>query len=212
MLVPPRNPKVDKLVDTPMIIYAYGIIGVLQTGISYFAFYKVTVHLGLITLRTDMYEQVFDFYGVTFSDLAKSDNQYFISAPDDDFTAENGERYSVNDQKRILAIAQGSFYLSIVICQAVHVFACRTRVQSLFTHGFFANKYTNYGVVAAICMGVFVVYTPGLQYITLTFNPHSLPMLYVALIACGTILTYTELSKYWFRKYPTSVVTKWLKW
>jgi hypothetical protein len=42
MMVPPRNPKKDRLVTLPMMFYSYFQAGAIQTGICYFVHYMVT--------------------------------------------------------------------------------------------------------------------------------------------------------------------------
>jgi magnesium-transporting ATPase (P-type) len=112
--------------------------------------------------------------------------------------------YSKEDQKRILAVAQGSWYLMIVICQAVHIWTCRTTKISIFKHGLFTNSKTNVGVLVALCLGVFVVYTPGIQSIVLAYNPPSLPLLYGALVSIACLFPFTEGRKWFIRNYPES--------
>jgi magnesium-transporting ATPase (P-type) len=95
----------------------------------------------------------------------------------------------------------------IVIGQAVHIWTCRTTKISLFTHGFFTNSKTNVGVLVAVCLGIFIVYTPGIQQIVMAGNPHSLPLLYGALLSVGCFFILTEGRKYLLRNYPQ---TAWL--
>lgn len=84
----------------------------------------------------------------------------------------------------------------IVIGQAVHIWTCRTTKVSLFTHGIFTNQQTNIAVVVAVCLGILVTYTPGIQYVVSADNPHSLPLLYGALISIGIFFVVTEGRKY----------------
>jgi hypothetical protein len=42
MLVPPRNPKTDRLVTIPLMFYSYFQAGFVETGICYFVFYLVS--------------------------------------------------------------------------------------------------------------------------------------------------------------------------
>lgn len=193
---PPRNPKTDKLVTVPLMFYSYFIAGAIETGVAYFVIY-----------------QVFKFYEITFTELATSNNKYFTLTPDGPFTNNNGRVYSEGDQKRILKTVQGSWFLAVVICQAVHVWCCKTQKMSVFTHGIFStNKYMNYGVVIAVCLGIFVVYTPGIQYVTLSYNPMSIPMFFAALIAIVALFGYSELRKAFSRNYPTHWLNNILSW
>lgn len=94
----------------------------------------------------------------------------------------------------------------------MNVYCCRTRTSSIFTHGFFTNKYTNYGVVAAVCLGIIVCYTPGIQLVVSTANPHSLQIFY-AFLLCGPILFgWCEGRKWFTRTYPDHWLNKHLAW
>lgn len=84
----------------------------------------------------------------------------------------------------------------IVINQAMHVWNIRTTSVSLVEHGMFTNNYTNWGTLGAVALGCFLVYTPGVQSITLTGDPPSLLMLYGALLSCACIFGWGELRKY----------------
>ena len=55
----------------------------------------------------------------------------------------------------------GGWYLMIVCGQAAHIWVCRTTTVSIFQHGIFTNRVTNYGVVIALLLGCFVTYLPG---------------------------------------------------
>lgn len=92
--------------------------------------------------------------------------------------------------------------MMIVIGQAVHIWTCRTTKISLFQHGIFTNAKTNYAVLIALALGIIVVYTPGIQDIVMAYNPHSLPLLYGALLSAGCFLTLTEGRKWILRHYP----------
>jgi len=186
MLVPPRNPKKDTLVTLPLMFYSYFVAGFIETGICYFVFYWV-----------------FKSYHISFKDLASTKNDYFNSLPKGDFESDSGHTFTKDDQKHILAIAQGSWYLMVVIGQAVHIWTCRTIKVSLFDHGVFTNKQTNIAVVVAVCLGIIVTYTPGIQSIVLAYNPQSLPIFYGALLSVGCFFGLTEGRKYIARNYPS---------
>lgn len=55
----------------------------------------------------------------------------------------------------------GGWYLMIVCGQAAHIWVCRTTTVSIFQHGIFGNRVTNFGVFIALGLGCFVTYTPG---------------------------------------------------
>ena len=88
----------------------------------------------------------------------------------------------------------------IVIAQAVHIFACRTLRVSIFEQGMLTNYFTLGAFLIALFLGVFIVYTPGIQTIVMAYNPPSLIMLFGSLIAIVAILGYTEVRKLLIRR------------
>ena len=71
----------------------------------------------------------------------------------------------------------------MIVCgQAAHIWVCRTCTVSIFQHGIFSNRITNYGVVIALLLGCFVTYCPG-----------KIPVLYCTVLYC-TVLYCTVLS------------------
>lgn len=195
MNVPPRNCKTDKLTSLPLLLYSYGIVGLIETGCCFLAYFLI-----------------FKSYGVSAKDLFSMNNEYFPSTAGDAFVASDGRIYSEDDQKYILWEIQAAWYIMIVACQACHIWVVRTRTVSIFEHGFFANKQSVAGFVIAISLGVFVIYTPGLIDIVQSRYPHSLIILYASLLAWGTIWGYCEGRKWFSRTYPEHWSNKYLAW
>ena len=76
----------------------------------------------------------------------------------------------------------------MIVCgQAAHIWVCRTTTVSIFQHGIFSNRITNFGVVIALLLGCFVTYLPGLQKIVQSGNPYSLLLLYSSLWVSFTL-------------------------
>ncbi len=143
---------------------------------------------------------MFDSFGIPFSALTLVSNNYFNSSPTGPFTYGNTV-YSVSDQLKILATAQASWFLAIVVGQAVHIWTCRTIRISIFQTGFCTNIRTTIGVLIAISLGIFLVYCPGLQTILMAYNPPSLFIFYASLLSIGCIIPWTEGRKWLFRNY-----------
>jgi sodium/potassium-transporting ATPase subunit alpha len=156
--------------------------------------------------------QAFAYYGLNGYDVATVNNNFFPSGDDSDYLTRDGVSLSSADQAHILAVAQGQFYLMVVIIQVVNVFCCRGRVASIFQQGFFTNKYTNYGVVCALCLGILVVYCPGIQIVTGAYNAHSLHILYATLLFGPILLAWCEGRKWFTRTYPEHWVNGYLAW
>jgi sodium/potassium-transporting ATPase subunit alpha len=196
--VPPRNPRVDLLVTPNLLLYSYFQIGFIHTGVCYFVSYLVCPSSlpSLLRVSPDQHAQVFSSYGLTFENLAKTNNQYFTANPIGPYSATDGKEFSPSEQKNILDVTQGSWFLMIVIGQAVHIWTCRTLTSSLFHHGFFTNIWTIFGVFIALCIGIFLVYCPGVQDVVMARNPPSLVILYGALLSIALIIPFTEGRKY----------------
>ena len=196
MQVPPRNTKTDKLTSFNLLFYAYGQAGVILTAGCLLTFFLA-----------------FKFYGLSAHDVFATNNNFFPATDSNSvYTTSDGREYDEGAQSHILYVVQGAWYLGIVVGQASHVFVCRTTTVSIFEHGVFTNSITNIGVIAAICLGCFVVYTPGLQDIVQTRNPFSLHLLYCALLNFVAHWTTTEARKYMTRNYPNMWLNKWLAW
>jgi len=128
------------------------------------------------------------------------------------FVTSSGLSYDADTQNHILSVIQGTWYLMIVCGQATHVWVCRTATVSIFEHGIFGNHYTTYGVAIALCLGCFVVYTPGLQTIVGAANPFSLIIFEATLLCAFTLWTYTEGRKWFTRNYRNHWLNKYLAW
>ena len=187
MLVPPRNVKTEKLTSFKTLFYAYGLAGIIETGACLLVYFRI-----------------FNFYGVTAHDLFANNNKCFPQVDGNQFVTHDGSGrvYNQADQEHIMLIIQGAYYLMIVTCQAGHVWVCRTCTVSIFDHGVFSNTLTNYGVVIALLLGIFVVYTPGLQDIVGARDPFSLEILYASLLSAGILWIGTEARKWFTRSYP----------
>ena len=194
MNVPPRNCNTDKLTSFPLLLYAYGIVGLIETGCCYLTYFLI-----------------FASYGVSAKDLFSMNNKYFPSTGDD-FITSDGRVYTGEDQKYILWEVQAAWYIMIVACQACHIWVVRTRTVSIFEHGFFDNKQSVAGFIIAILLGIFVIYTPGLIDIVQSRYPHSLIILYASLLAWGTIWGYCEGRKCFSRAFPQHWSNKYLAW
>lgn len=188
MKVPPRCPHTDKLVNSSVMLHSYAFLGVVEVGICYFVFYLILKQ-----------------YGLEFKDFARSENEYFTGDVDEDYVSYDGKVFSPNEQKRILRTVQASWYLTIVICQAVNIWCCKSRVGSIFTRDIFSNRFVNWGVLIALSLGIIVVYVPGFQYVSDSENPPSMIMLYGALLAGAVIIGLTEMQKLFCRLFPEAL-------
>lgn len=94
--------------------------------------------------------------------------------------------------------------------QVGHIWFCRTLQDSIFNHGF-RNTICNYGVILEVAVLNLIVWVPGLQDFFLTVNLDGAYWVYWI----GTwlsLLCFTELRKYWTRKYPKGKIAKIFLW
>ncbi|KAF9148587.1 hypothetical protein BG015_009667 [Linnemannia schmuckeri] len=69
------------------------------------------------------------------------------------------------ENKDLLAQAQSTFYLGIMIMQLFNMFACKTRYRLPFGKYMFSNIRSFIGIVVGCALGFFIVYTPGVHVV-----------------------------------------------
>ena len=156
MLRPPRKMKTDRLVSRQIIVYSYVIAGVASSLSCIFAFLMVYVREGVPLSNVWM---------------ANTDHHFMSSDVDQvPFTAANGRTFSAAQQTAIYTQSVAAWYVTIILNQAWHVWVCKTRTVSIFTHGFLSNPVTLLGVAIAIFSAAIFVYVPELQPYFFTSN------------------------------------------
>eukprot|EP00698_Gefionella_okellyi_P017925 TRINITY_DN5321_c0_g1_i14.p1 TRINITY_DN5321_c0_g1~~TRINITY_DN5321_c0_g1_i14.p1 ORF type:complete len:1000 (-),score=268.16 TRINITY_DN5321_c0_g1_i14:578-3577(-) len=186
---PPRNIKKDRLVSGPLLIYSYLVAGLLETIACFLS-----------------YMFVYWDYGFSTSNLYFAADYYF--KPDAPLLCVGGACYTAAQQLTIAAQAASSWYITLVFSQAFHIWVCRTRRASLFTHGMH-NIVTIFGVLLSIALCLLIVYVPGVQGFfgsaTVGWRP------WIIALICGIVLiSYSELRKWYARNYPESRLAGWL--
>lgn len=191
----PRIVTEDRLISIPLLSYSYFQAGLIET----------------VACLTS-YFLAFYYFGISAKEVANFDGRYFSPLPIGPYLGDNGEIYSVERQLQIMRVVHGTYYLSMVGCQATHIWTCRTMVESIFDHGVFTNVYTNYAVPIAIALGATVVWLPLLQYVDGSGGALILDVLEVT-VGCGIALWgWTELRKWIIRTYPDEQVVAMLRW
>eukprot|EP01138_Halocafeteria_seosinensis_P012728 gb/GECG01013004.1/.p1 GENE.gb/GECG01013004.1/~~gb/GECG01013004.1/.p1 ORF type:complete len:1008 (+),score=108.61 gb/GECG01013004.1/:1-3024(+) len=173
---PPRNVQRDRLVDKPMLIYSYAIVGVLEGGVCFlsylFAFMK---------------------NGVDLCDLPFSSDDHW-SEEADTFVS-GGKTFDVEQQENILYEARSAWYINLILCQAFHVWFARSRFVALKERCREMNTVTIAGVALEICLMIIFVYVPFMQPI---FTTASIPFyLWLPSLMFATVLAFlSETCKY----------------
>jgi magnesium-transporting ATPase (P-type) len=183
--------KRDRLVDGRLLRYSYLIIGLSQ-------FFTCTAAFFLTT----------NYYGIPGSFFLNNRDSWTSDA--DPLTV-NGTVFSGEQQEDVWRRGVAAFYLTLVLCQGWHVFLTKTRAQSIFKHGIFRNRQSVYGVLAAIALGCFFVYVPGVQNLFDTRNPSFWPWVCHFMFPL-VFLPFTEYSKWKVRHQPTSWWARHVAW
>jgi len=203
---PPRNPKSDRLVNRSLLIYAYCVAGAAEALTAMFA-----------------YLMVYQMAGIQASCLLNTASTFWANPPSIGGSAtffNSGATYvgpqcgpplSPDGQVALYQQSVSAWYLTIVLCQAGHVWVCKTRLNSIFDHPMFRNYMTAVGVVVAVLIAAFCIYTPGVQTFFYT-GPLAGQIWPCALVFWAFILAYTEIVKYCTRKHPTCFAAKYLAW
>ncbi|KKZ68893.1 H+/K+-exchanging ATPase [[Emmonsia] crescens] len=182
LLRPPRVPKKDRLVNTRLILYAYGFIGVYECAISFImAFWYM------------------ERRGIPFSAMVlkygKMDPKY-----DPDYVTEIANK------------ASSIYFVNLVVMQFFNLLAVRTRRLSIFQQPPILNKQTKnpsifIAMVFALCIVFIFCYIPGLQNSVATTT---VPVEHFFLpVAFGLgLLFLDEVRKYCVRRWPKGLLAK----
>jgi magnesium-transporting ATPase (P-type) len=189
---PPRNLKTERLIDRPLVLYSYLIIGVLETLACLLAFFTV-----------------FIYYGVPRSYVAYHRELWTTDSPS--ITLDDGTVLTGEDQSIIYRRAVAAYFLTLVLCQAVHIFLCKTRLVSITQHPIFRNRWTIYGVAFSLLVAVLAIYVPEVNKL---FGAYYLPGIWWTpfLSFAVVAIAYTEWYKWRARVNPTGRVARWLAW
>ncbi|KAJ3126328.1 hypothetical protein HK100_010313 [Physocladia obscura] len=193
MTRPPRNPKVERLVNVQMFAHVYLFIGSMQCVFSFLMYFMYFWN----EIGVSFHDLVF-MYGTLDSDPVIFPNNVTISQ--DNFTALSNSGTSV-------------YFVTLVMLQCFgNVYASRTRFNSVFQQNPFwgpgKNLYIPAGCSISILVAVLFVYVPGLNS---SFNTGPIPAKYWFIpIPFGfIIILMDELRKFAVRRMgPESFIAK----
>jgi len=197
----PRDPIRDRLVSPALLFYSYitsGFIITIGCMLAYiFTYDNKGLHLS-------------DFY---HPGLDASGTDYFSLTASDAVDVQRTERiYSSAEQRAIFSQGATAFYITLTVAQFCHIWACKTRVNSFFTHGF-SNNLTLYGVLFGLTLVIFFSYIPGVQSFVGSAKVGWIP--WVCGVLTGQVLfLYNEGVKWYFRceKAQSSVFARMFSW
>ncbi|WIA28646.1 hypothetical protein OEZ86_011182 [Tetradesmus obliquus] len=185
---PPRDNKKDRLVDGPVLRYAYLVYGITTSVLCMLAFFTIFWWNGVPL--SSVYNKGSDYWMFpdTQTDLTLTGTCKFIDG------VERCRILSPREQSIIYWQAQSAWYVTLICSQFWHIWFCKTRTESIFKHGIFRNTVTFYGTAVSVAVMIIIVYAPFLQGIFATWY---LPGIgWVPMI--GTLfwlLPYTEYTK-----------------
>jgi len=166
------------LVDAGLLSWAYLEVGIIQTIGALTVFFVVLYEVGGLTPAKAVEMQKDDLFSST-SPQANQD---------------------------LLAKAQSSFYLSIMIMQLFNLFACKTKYRLPFGKYMFQNKRSFVGAALGSALGFFVVYCPGLPVVFGTSNETPFVYLLIAMAFGVFIIFYVSVRQLILRKLkPTTL-------
>ena len=107
--------------------------------------------------------------------------------------------------------AGGAYWWILVMSQVFHVWMCKTRFSSIFSHGIFNNMMMWYGVIIELLLIFIFLFVPKLNAVLvgLPFTGKFFPLF---LVPWATLFVVNEGRKWIGRKYPGGFVAKWINW
>jgi sodium/potassium-transporting ATPase subunit alpha len=196
----PRDPARDRLVSPVLLFYSYVTAG-------------AAISATCVAAYTLIYRQhnilLSDFFA---PDLNSDKGGFFSLTSSDPVTIQRtGETFTAEEQHMIFSKAATAFYITLTVGQFFHIWVCKTRLNSLFTHGF-GNKLTFYGVAIGLCLVIFFCYVPGVHAFVGSYFVDWTPWVW-AVVTGAFLWIYNEGSKWYFRKADaSSVLVRWFSW
>jgi len=193
MAQPPRNLERDRLVSAPLLAYAYLEVGVLECAACFIS-----------------YTLVFATFGFTLSMLAFTDDLFFTSQSP--MVCVSGRCYDSDAQLQVLQIVTATWYMTLILSQAFHVWMCKTRRVSVFRHSVLSNRVMIIGVIAELFIMVVCVFVP---YFNELVMGATIPLWWswIPGVACGLVVCFfNESRKFIFRHLPDSLFSRFFFW
>lgn len=187
----PRIPSKHKLVSRKLIFFSLIQIGTIQ-AISGFTSYFLSMHRNGFPARS----------------LFFTSREYFLhNAPD---YVVDGVTYDAAHQMHALRQAQTAFFCSIIMTQLADNIICKTRFLSFFQQRS-RNMVQLVGLCIAVLVAVLFAYVPGVETVLGT-SPIGGVDWAIMLPFSVFIVCQDELRKYFIRKNPQGLVSKYTYW
>ena len=165
---------------------------------------------------------VYDFYGIDSSRLAwtsdywsNSSPLFRLSGPPNCETIDPLPAGCIaidgSTQNDIMLEAAGSYWWVLVMSQVFHVFMCKTRFASVYTHGIFNNVVMWYGVTIELALIIIFIFVPNLNAV-LVGLPFPSKFWPIFLLTWACFLLLSEGRKYIGLVRPEGFVAKYVNW
>merc|ERR1711915_371100 len=188
MSKPPRDARVDKLVNERLISMAYGQIGMIQASAGFFVYFVIMCENG--------------FWPSKLLGLRRAWDSIAVNDLEDSY----GQGWTYHDRKILEYTCHTAFFVSIVVVQWADLIICKTRKNSVFQQGM-KNHFMNFGLIFETVLAAFLSYTPGmdkgLRMYPLKWN-WWLPAMPFSLM----IFIYDETRKFLLRRNPGGWIEK----
>lgn len=198
---PPRNRAKERLIGPRLLVYGYLIVGGVMAAaclVSYFIAFGVNgVPLWAIwDTGAKQWRETSPPLVICTGGGGKEQQCTTLDGP---------------RQYRVLREAHAAWYVTLILSQAVHIFCCKTRLVSIFKHGFWRNKATFIGLGVSFTVACILVFVPGVNSLFSAAPPPGL--CWIPWFVFGLwVLGYTEWTKSCARRDPEGWVAKHLTW
>jgi sodium/potassium-transporting ATPase subunit alpha len=200
MMRRPRDPIKDRLVSPALLFYSYILAGGILSVASFFSYMIMYGHHNI---------RLSDF-PINDPDTNKAGDYFSLTSSESVTIARTGDTFTAEEQRNIFSQGVTAFYITLAVSQFFHIFVCKTRINSIFVHGF-GNRLTFYGVFVGLALVILFSYIPGVHAFVgsavVSWTPWALtPAAGVAL------LIYSEAYKWFARRSPNGIAAKYLSW
>jgi len=212
---PPRS-RDSHLVSPSMMMVAYGTIGMFETFAAYFAWMYVFTDYGFsfydllgsgVGYR-DKWDDLNSERQVFFMDMCLN-NDYYLEGKDLIANPSVCEVEFVDYRIHVLAVAQSAFLMAVVWGQIGNILIRKTQFATIFTKSrLLDNRMMIYSLLFEIILINCFVYIPGFNNLFLLAKVNPV-WASCAIWIIVFLLGYDEARKWWCRKYPEGIITKW---
>ncbi|KAL3994994.1 NaH/K antiporter P-type ATPase alpha subunit family protein [Acanthocheilonema viteae] len=182
MLRPPRNAKVDKLVNARLMNFSYLQIGVMQAAAGFMTYFIIMGENGFHIHRLLWIRDKWDDPMV------------------DDLEDSYGQQWTYNARKDLEHCCHGAFFYAIVVVQWADLLISKTRYNSIVQQGM-NNWVLNTGLIFTAVLSTFLLFVP---YVNRVFGltPIRLSWAMIPVSFAWLIFVYDEIRKYFCRTKP----------